>query len=443
VQEGIRVIQPATQQRKEVRDSEPGQVRLDRETTRLKLGALQIDKVAPRRKAARWIAPLIMLVALVLLLAAYLASGHSIRETVGAWRLSNTVDANCARASVGAAGTEGQGVPILTASGYIVARREAVISAKIQGLLTEMDVDVGSSVVQGQVIARLQSAEFDSRIVGSKAAIQVAQDALDENRRQLKIADELANAQVWSRDQRDAATSRVNASQAALALAQADLATQEVLKEDTVIRAPFSGMVVKKMAEVGESVAPIPPGVNISTSSGAIVAVADIGHLEVEVDVGESSVEKLRAGIPAEIMIQAFSDHKYHGLLRQLVPTADRTKGTVQAKVAILDATSLLKPEMTAQVTFLEGMPAGRAVQSSRPVVTVPQQALTPRGRNTVSFEVLQGIAHERVITTGEKRGDQVAILQGLTGQELLVLSPPLSLRDGDSVHVLSIRGAQ
>lgn len=437
------MIQPATQPRKEVGDPESGQVRLDRETTRLKLSALQIDKVAPRRKAARWLAPLIIVSALFLLLGAYLASGHSIRQTLGAWRLSNTADVNCVRASVGTAGMEAQGTPILTASGYVVARREAVISAKIQGLLTEMDVDVGSSVVQGQIIARLQSTEFDSRIAGSKAAIQVAQAALDENGRQLKIADELAKAQVWSRDQRDAAASRVNASQAALALAQADLATQEVLKEDTVIRAPFSGIVVKKMAEVGESVAPIPPGVNISTSSGAIVAVADVGHLEVEADIGESSVEKLRAGIPAEVMVQAFSEHKYHGLLRQLVPTADRTKGTVQAKVAILDADALLKPEMTAQVTFLKGMHAGSAAQSSRPVITAPQQALAPRGSNTVLFEVLQGIAHERVITTGEKRGDQVAILQGLAGQELLVLSPPLSLRDGDAVHVLSIRGAQ
>ncbi|MGA8428302.1 MAG: efflux RND transporter periplasmic adaptor subunit [Candidatus Sulfotelmatobacter sp.] len=388
-------------------------------------------------------APLIILPALVLLLGAYLASGHSIRAAVGMWGLSNAVDVNCARPSFTGAGIEGQGTPILTASGYVVARREAVISAKIQGLLTEMDVDVGSSVVQGQIIARLQSAEFDSRIAGSKAAIQVAQAALNENRRQMEIADELANAKVSSRDQRDAAVSRVNASEAALALAQADLATQEVLKEDTVIRAPFSGMVVKKMAEVGESVAPIPPGVNISTSSGAIVAIADIGHLEVEVDVGESSIEKLRAGIPAEIMVQAFPDHKYHGLLRQLVPTADRTKGTVQAKVAILDADLLLKPEMTAQVTFLQGIPVGRAAQSSRPVITVPLQALAPRGRNTVLFEVLQGIAHERVITAGEKRGDQVVILQGLAGQELLVLSPPLSLRDGDAAHVLSVRGAQ
>jgi RND family efflux transporter MFP subunit len=331
----------------------------------------------------------------------------------------------------------------LTASGYIVARREAVISAKIQGLLKELDVDVGTIVARGQVIARLQSTDFDSRILNSKAGVQVAQAALNENRRQLGIANQLAGAQVFSRDQRDAAESRVNAAEASLAVAQADLGTQEVLKEDTVIRAPFSGVVVKKMAEVGESVAPIPPGVNISTSSGAIVAVADIDHLEVEVDVGESNVEKLEAGIPAEIMVQAFPDHKYHGSLRQLVPTADRTKGTVQAKVTILDAGRALKPEMTAQVTFLQEPLPTSAAKSSRRVITVPQQALVTRGANTVVFEVLQGRAHERIVATGERRLDQVAVSQGLIGHELLVLLPPLGLREGDAVRVTSIRGAE
>ena len=433
----------ATQQRKEAEDSpESGHLHVDRETTRLKLSALQINKGAPRRGATRWIAAVAILPALILLLLAYSPLGHSIRTAVGNWALSGTLSVNCVRALTQTRGTVGQGMPILSASGYIVARREAVISAKIQGILKKLDVDVGSTIVKGQVIARLQSTEFDSRILDSKAGIQVAQAALDENRRQLRIADELASAKVLSRDQRDSAASRVTASEAALAVAQANLATQEVLKEDTVIRAPFNGMVVKKMAEVGESVAPIPPGVNISTSSGAIIAVADINHLEVEVDVGESNVEKLKAGIPAEIMVQAFPDHKYHGSLRQLVPTADRTKGTVQAKVTILDADTALKPEMTALVTFLQGrLPAGR--KSSEPVVIVPQPALVIRGGKTMLFEVLQGTAHERIVVTGERRGDQVVISKGLTGQELLVLLPPPGLREGNAVRVASIRGAE
>lgn len=434
----------ATPQHKEVENSrESGQFDPSRERTRLKLGALQINDGDLGRKATRWIALLAILPAAVLFPLAYSPLRHSMRRAVGTWALSNTVGVDCVRAGAQTVGTDGDGIPILTASGYIVARREAVISAKIQGLLKELDVDVGSTVGRGQVIARLQSSEFDSRILDSKAGIQVAQTALDENRRQLGIADELAHVKVLSRDQRDAAESRVKAAEAALSVAQANLTTQEVLKEDTVIRAPFGGMVVKKMAEIGESVSPIPPGVNISTSSGAIVAVADIDHLEVEVDISESNVGKLAADVRAEITVQAFPERKYQGSLRQLVPTADRTKGTVQAKVTILDADRALRPEMTAQVTFLQGTLPTSGVKSSGKAIVVPQQALATRAGNTVLFEVLRGAAHERIVAIGEKRGDQVLISQGLVGQELLVLLPPPGLHEGDAVRVMSIRGAE
>ena len=119
-----------------------------------------------------------------------------------------------------------------------------------------------------------------------------------------------------------------------------------------MIRAPFAGVVVKKMAEVGESVAPIPPGVNISTASGAIVALADLATLEVEADVGEANVAKLRSGQPAEVTVEAFPDRRYKAVLRQVIPTADRTKATVLVKVTILDKDKDLKPEMSAKVTL-------------------------------------------------------------------------------------------
>ena len=108
------------------------------------------------------------------------------------------------------------------------------------------------------------------------------------------------------------------------------------------------------MAEVGESVAPIPPGVNISTASGAIVALADLDTLEVEVDVAESNVAKLKSDQPAEVVVEAFPDKKYRAVLRQVIPTADRTKATVMVKVTILDKDPDLKPEMSARATFLE-----------------------------------------------------------------------------------------
>src|SRR5450631_1807358 len=112
---------------------------------------------------------------------------------------------------------------------------------------------------------------------------------------------------------------------------------QEAQLEFTEIRAPFDGVVVKKMTEVGESVAPIPPGVNLSTSSGAIVAMADMNSLEAEVDVNESNVGQLKTGQPAEITVQAIPDKTYKGTLRQVIPTADRTKATVTVKTVILN----------------------------------------------------------------------------------------------------------
>ena len=134
---------------------------------------------------------------------------------------------------------------------------------------------------------------------------------------------------------------------------------QQAFLDFTTVRAPFAGVVVKKMTEVGESVAPIPPGVNISTSSGAIVAIADMNSLEAEVDVNESNVAQLRSGQPAEVQVQAIPDHTYKGVLRQIIPTADRTKATVTVKVSILDKDKYLKPEMSCNVTFLAPSKAG------------------------------------------------------------------------------------
>src|SRR5688572_32789602 len=155
--------------------------------------------------------------------------------------------------------------------------------------------------------------------------------------------------------------------QAAMAQARAEIGYAQAQMQNTRILAPFTGTVVKKMAEVGESVAPIPPGVNLSTSSGAIVALADLDTLEVEADVSESNVAKLGPEQPAEVTVEAFPDRRYRAVLRQIIPTADRTKATVQVKVTILDKDLDLKPEMSAKVTFLE--PAAAAV----PVGAVPE----------------------------------------------------------------------
>src|SRR5262249_51565468 len=231
------------------------------------------------------------------------------------------------------------------------------------------------------------------------------------------------------------AESRVRVNDAAVAQAKADLGFSEAQLANTVIRAPFTGTVVKKMAEVGESVAPIPPGVNISTSSGAIVALADLDTLEVEADVSESNVAKLSGDQPAEVSVEAFPDRKYKAVLRQVIPTADRTKATVQVKVTILDKDQDLKPEMSAKATFLEKAQAATAAAPVSAVV-VPREAVATRDGKSVVFEVREGKAHVRNVSLGAERQGRVVVKDGLAGGERLVARPPDALRDGDGVRV-------
>ena len=279
-----------------------------------------------------------------------------------------------------------------------------MISSKIQGRLSGLYVEEGSYVKQGQVIARLEDTDYKASIAKAKADIEYAKANLAEMQRQARLQQGLFKDGVVSRDSLDAADSRVRIAQATLAQGEAALQMQETLLTFTEIRAPFDGIVVKKMTEVGESVAPIPPGVNISTSSGAIVAIADMNSLEAEVDVNESNVGQLKQGDPAEINVQAIPNHLYKGVLRQVIPTADRTKATVQVKVSILDKDQLIKPEMSSNVTFLEPAKKGDA-KDAAPVriVTVPKDAVISKNGKQVVYVIEDNKAHEVAVSDGQR----------------------------------------
>jgi RND family efflux transporter MFP subunit len=390
------------------------------------LASLKIDR--NRRSASAWRWPLLLLLpAAIVILALYALRA---RQAFSATEVETTTVA-VSRDVEPSAGT-----PILTASGYVVARRKAVVSAKIQGRLSELRVEEGSVVREGEILARLESIDYEASVARSSAAVLRAEADLAEYQRQLRLSDELAKQKIVAEDQREAAASRVKIAEAQLAQAKADLSFAEAQLQNTVIRAPFSGVVVKKMAEVGESVAPIPPGVNISTSSGAIVALADLQTLEVEADVAEANVAKVAGGQPAEVTVEAIPDRRYKAVLRQVIPTADRTKATVMVKVTILDKDKDLKPEMSAKVTFLEPEKQKKPEAASAPVVLVPRAAVVTRDGKPTVFMVRDGKAQARAVVLGTERQDQVIVKDGLAGGETIVAKPGDELKDGAAVRV-------
>jgi HlyD family secretion protein len=411
---------------------------------------LSDDMARPRRSRTPWV------VAAVVLLA---AAGWYVRTATA------PVIVETAPATFDTAGGPARATAVLTASGYVVARRKAVVSAKIQGRLSELRVEEGSQVTEGQILARLESTDFaaqvarsraqtqqaDAQVASAKASIRRAEADLDEAKRQFGVNERLAGEKILPTDTLDASRSRVRVLEAAigqsladlaradatLAQSKADLAFAQAQLDNTVIRAPFAGVVVKKMAEVGESVAPIPPGVNLSTSSGAIVAMADMGTLEVEVDVAEANVARLTADQPAEVTIEAFPEKRYKARLRQVIPTADRTKATVQVKVALVDQDPNVKPEMSAKVSFIapeqpqSSVNGGAAVPK---VIVAPATAIVERDGGSAVFVVGEGTVTLVPVKTGGTRATGVEIASGLTGSEILVINPPASLASGDRV---------
>lgn len=417
------------------------------------LASLQLNESPETSRKGLWIVLAVVVVAL---------GGAAL-----AWRSANAaVEVATTTPTVERSATAPAGTPVLTASGYIVARREAIVSSKIQGRLSELRVEEGSEVREGEVIARLESNDFVASVERARAqlqqaeagqssadaAIQRAEADLTEARRQLGVSERLIADKLVPVDQLDVNKSRVTLAEASLAqaraerqraIASASQARAEVTYaqaqlQNTVIRAPFAGTVVRKMAEVGESVAPIPPGVNISTASGAIVALADLATLEMEADVNEANVAKLTEGQPAEVTVEAFPERKYRSVLRQIIPTADRTKATVLTKVTLIDKDQDLKPEMSAKVTFLEPERAAQAQAADapppRPVILVPQSAIATRDDRQVVFEIVGGRAKARAIVTGATRADRVVVIDGLAGSEILVDRPAATLGDGHAV---------
>jgi RND family efflux transporter MFP subunit len=399
------------------------------------LGRLRIDRNQPataERKALRWVA-----------LLAVLAAGF-----VGVIYLAlrpGGVDVQVARVEVtgGSSGSTG-----ITANGYVVARTRASVSSRISGRLATLTVEEGSRVRRNQVLAQLENADYVAAVAQmvadsqrAEAALAEAQAVRDQTSRDLARARELVAKKLEAtrsvedlESQLAAADARIRVQRAQIAAAGAGIAYARANLENTYIRAPFDGTVLRKDAEVGEVVAPVATGGGLTR--GAVVTMADLQTLEVEVDVNEAYIAQIRSGQPTRIVLDAYPQASFAGSVRQIVPTADRQKATVQVKVGIADRDPRILPEMGARVEFLgDSVESGEAAP---PRIFVPADAVRTDGGASIVWVVRGGKVFRVPIEAGPVSGGQREVRSGLSGGETIVVGPATELEDGGKVNVIT-----
>lgn len=334
----------------------------------------------------------------------------------------------------GGAGPGGGGNAI-TANGYVVARTKASVAAKIPGRLEYLGVTEGSTLKKGEILARIESADYQAAYAAARADEAETQARLVQAKSDLTRAQTLHEHGVLSAVELENTRTRaasleasVDASVARRRLAAANL-------ENTNVRAPFDGTVLRKDAEVGEIVAPSSAGGGLTRT--AIVTMADLGTLEVEVDVNEAYIARITNGQGARITLDAYPDTSFAGSVRQVVPTADRQKATVQVKVSILDRDRRILPEMGARVDFVPAEDAAAVATVPRRLY-VPRTAIVEDGDARRVWIVREGKAAAVSVSVAQGRADdpRVQVTGGLSGGESVILAPPRELKEGAKVRI-------
>jgi len=336
---------------------------------------------------------------------------------------------------------------VLDATGYVVARRMATVSAKVTGKVREVLIEEGMRVDDGQVLATLDSTQADAQLAMSQAQLDSARSQLLEieaNLRQaqadLKRQQEIFDRKLGTAAQLDAARAAAESLSARLAsqrrqirVAQESLAMSQVSVDDTVIRAPFAGVIIAKAAQPGEMISPISAGGGFTrTGIGTIV---DMDSLEVEVDVGESFIGRVQPKMPIEATLNAYPDWKIPGEVIAIIPTADRGKATVKVRVALNQRDARIVPDMGVRVSFMEAAKPAAATMA-KPGVLAPGAAIVSRDDAEVAFVVLGDTARQRTLKLGRTLGDDREVLEGLNGGDTVVLDPPDTLVDGAKIRV-------
>ncbi|MBD8881126.1 efflux RND transporter periplasmic adaptor subunit [Rhodanobacter sp. 7MK24] len=348
-------------------------------------------------------------------------------------------------AAVSPASDPGAGA-VLQATGYVTARRQATVSAQITGTLTEVRIEEGDHVKNGQVLAQLDDSAYKAALDAARTQaaathalvaqyqVQLAQNLRDAARQQSLAEQGLVSKQTaeQARTLADSTRAQLVSQQKTAASADAQVVEAQVNFDYCVIRAPFDGVITTKDAQVGEIVSPFSAGGGFTrTGIGTIV---DMDSLEVDVDVNEAYIGRVKPDMPAEAVLDAYPDWKIPAHVIAIVPAADRGKATVKVRVAMEQKDARIVPDMGVRVSFLE-QKATSVAQAPKGVL-VPAKAIAQRDGRSVVFVVAGGKAQLRaVLPAAQSYGDMKLIPDALQTGDAVVLSPPAELRDGADVQ--------
>lgn len=332
---------------------------------------------------------------------------------------------------------------LLNATGYVVPQQMAAVSSKAQGRLEWLGVLEGSSVKKGEVIARLESDDVRAAHEQADAQVRLARANLEQGLAELRDAEsnfrrseDLLSKEFISAAQHDTNVARVEIARAAvsglraaIASAEANARVAQVAMDQTVIRAPFDGVVLTKHANVGDNITPFSAAAD---TRGAVVTIADMSTLEVEADVSESNIAQIALRQPCEIQLDALPEVRLAGEVSRTVPTVDRAKATVLVMVRFVDRNPRVLPEMSARIAFLS-----QAVPPDQrdPLPATQPSAIVERNGRQVAFRIEGDTVRAVPVSTGMKIGELVAV-QGVAPGDRLVLSPGAQLQDGARIRL-------
>jgi RND family efflux transporter MFP subunit len=336
---------------------------------------------------------------------------------------------------------------VLNASGYVTARRQATVSSKVTGKVEEVLIEEGMEVAAGQVLARLDDSNVSASVRLSEAQLAAARTELEETRVRRAEAQldldrvvNLVSEQVASQAELDRAQAQVDSLEArlesqiqAVSVAQRALAVARQSLDDTIIRAPFDGIVVAKNAQPGEMISPMSSGGFTRTGIGTIV---DMSSLEIEVDVNEAYINRVAAGQRVEATLDAYTDWKIPSRVIAIIPTADRQTATVQVRIGFDELDPRILPDMGIKVAF-RGTEAPSAVR--RTAIVIPQDAVRSDSGSDVVFVVKDGAVERRAVKLGDEIDKEQFVLSGLAAGERVVIEGPMELEDGDQVKERSV----